>query len=404
MYGLLFHIYADKEDWKAALKVLDEAIQDMPRTKHKLLIFKHRIMVHVRLGHSIRMDLQKLKDESEQYLSSMWRRVVVFSNKRTGKISCFQKSIEALEKPESNWQKVDHLIEFAEWLYSNDFPENDVLCLLDWAVDLLLSMKLCVKPRVEEDFKVKKKKLKSKHSQEKQKLEEQKPEKNPEPEDTGASEKEIIPLENQAQIGVQNIDPNLSLADLQDVRQLQTLIEIHTLMAIISSRASSQHKKYCLMAYAYVMCIWQATLATAGSIIKELAKTAPPSPDLLPSSKSTKKSKKKDPKETYSLFYIDLLVKELQALSYNHLTLPVLQLGEIIACDVLNNMSLSDLYHFRIAQVCIELNLISAAEYHERVPGTQFIYDKERAKVRQEIAKLQDEKSEIPEQNIQDSH
>lgn len=36
LYGLLFHIYADKADWETALKLLDEAIQVLPQARHKL--------------------------------------------------------------------------------------------------------------------------------------------------------------------------------------------------------------------------------------------------------------------------------------------------------------------------------------------------------------------------------
>lgn len=36
LYVLLFQVYADKNDWEAGLKVLDEAVQLLPRTKHRL--------------------------------------------------------------------------------------------------------------------------------------------------------------------------------------------------------------------------------------------------------------------------------------------------------------------------------------------------------------------------------
>lgn len=36
LYGLLFHIYADKSDWEKALEVLNEAIQALPQTRHRL--------------------------------------------------------------------------------------------------------------------------------------------------------------------------------------------------------------------------------------------------------------------------------------------------------------------------------------------------------------------------------
>lgn len=36
LYGLLFHSYADQNDWESGLKVLDEAVQVLPRTAHRL--------------------------------------------------------------------------------------------------------------------------------------------------------------------------------------------------------------------------------------------------------------------------------------------------------------------------------------------------------------------------------
>lgn len=36
LYGLLFHVYADNEDWEGGLKVLGEAAQVLPRTPHRL--------------------------------------------------------------------------------------------------------------------------------------------------------------------------------------------------------------------------------------------------------------------------------------------------------------------------------------------------------------------------------
>lgn len=49
-----------------------------------------------------------------------------------------------LQKQENEWQKVDYLMEFAEWLYCNQFPLPDVIKPLDWVVDLLLHMEFSV--------------------------------------------------------------------------------------------------------------------------------------------------------------------------------------------------------------------------------------------------------------------
>ncbi|XP_067858761.1 cilia- and flagella-associated protein 46 [Heptranchias perlo] len=454
IYGLLFHIHVNKGDWKAGLKVLDDAIIDMPRTKQRLLLFKHRIMVNTCLGRSIKMDMQKLKDESEDYVSYMWHRVANVSKEIADQLTYYQNGIDALKKPESNWQKIDQLIEFGEWLYCNGFPINDALCQLDWAADILLSMKLCVKVKEEEVADPKDLAMtKTKQSAEKLlTLEHQTPElvdqKDHLQKEHHSEKEHLIPIKHQLLIGVQSIDTNLCLADLQDVRQLETLVIVETVMATTAGHVSCQ--QHCLMAYAYVMCIWQVSLASAGILIRELAVPSPSRavrPDTgIKSNKSNKSKGKKEtpsdarekakskvppetmpanpeewaiyvcPKEvrevfkqgssccfinrknilkpTYSLFYMDLLIKELEALSYTHLTLPVLQLAELIASEVLDNKSLSDFYHLRIAQMCLELNLRQAAVYHERIPGTVFIYDEERANCRQEIARLKDQRSQ----------
>lgn len=36
LYGVLFHCHADLEDWEGGLRVLDEAVQVLPRTAHRL--------------------------------------------------------------------------------------------------------------------------------------------------------------------------------------------------------------------------------------------------------------------------------------------------------------------------------------------------------------------------------
>lgn len=36
LYGLLFHCHADLGDWEGGLRVLDEAVQLLPRTAHRL--------------------------------------------------------------------------------------------------------------------------------------------------------------------------------------------------------------------------------------------------------------------------------------------------------------------------------------------------------------------------------
>ncbi len=44
------------------------------------------------------------------------------------------------QSDETKWQKVEYLLEFAQWMYCAEYPIRDVLDQTQWAVDVLLSM------------------------------------------------------------------------------------------------------------------------------------------------------------------------------------------------------------------------------------------------------------------------
>ncbi|XP_010226733.1 PREDICTED: tetratricopeptide repeat protein 40-like, partial [Tinamus guttatus] len=428
LYGLLFHIHADKADWETALKVLDEAVQVLPRTRHRLLIFKHVVIVKARLGYNFMMDIQKFKDESEDYLSLMWHHLVTVSKSIAGQLSCFQNAIDALQKEESEWQKVDYLLEFAEWLYCNQFPLDEVIKTLHWAVDILRRMKSSMPPS---------------QGEEKNTL------------------MKLLPIENlKMDIGGSGMMPTIALEDLSNIRQLEAFFRAHTLMAIIFGHSSPFHQQHCLMAYACIIRIWQVSLSASTPILKVISKTSQLTTlqsvqSIIASrkekdkkeekqnpqskrqkrdktSKDTKqvkasavkeKPKRKEsilpanveewasydcpseireafkqktnsygineenfPKPTCTLYFIDLLAEELQKFFCPHLTLPIFQLAEVIASEVVECKSLSDLYHLRIALICSDLKLNEASSYHERTVGETFISVLEQAMCRQEIA------------------
>ncbi|XP_075034359.1 cilia- and flagella-associated protein 46 [Mixophyes fleayi] len=424
LYELLFNMYADKNDWESGLKVLDEAISILPRTRHRLVIFKHRVLVKARLGHNFFLDIQKFKDESEDYVSYIWHHVALTCTNTREQLACYMNAIDALKKPENEWQKVEYLLELAEWLYCKQFPLSDAMNQLDWAVDILLNMK--VTNGTEEGKSQKAKPKASKKSNH-----------NKEP----ACDEAL----NKTGIGEHLASAGGSYGDLRNVRQLETLARAHTLMAKITGYGSPHHEHHSLMAYAYIMRIWQVSLTAAGSFIKSLQKN--PVPVQNPQSASSQKEKRKkeanEPvavkekpkrkgpidtvplnteewaafdcpdevrdafkldkscqvinritivKPTYSLYYLDLLVKELRSISSTHMTLPVLHLAEVIAHDVVESKSLSDLYHLKISQICTDLKLFQAAGYHQRAAGNVFISEYEQISCRQEILLLKDEK------------
>ena len=50
---------------------MEEAVHSMPRTKHRLHIFKHRIMIKAKLGMDVTMDIQRFKEEPEEVRTEM---------------------------------------------------------------------------------------------------------------------------------------------------------------------------------------------------------------------------------------------------------------------------------------------------------------------------------------------
>ncbi|XP_010138787.1 PREDICTED: tetratricopeptide repeat protein 40, partial [Buceros rhinoceros silvestris] len=448
LYGLLFHIYADKADWETALKILDEAIQVLPQTRHRLLIFKHMATVKAGLGSNFMMDIQKFRDEGEDYLSRMWRHLATVSKSIVGQLSCFQNAIVALQKEENEWQKIDYLMEFAQWLYCKQFPLNDAIKPLDWVVDLLLQKKFSVQPSQEEASSVTVIEyvigvvtalcfmLKNKFDVERELCLYKK-----------STIPEFSPTENlKIDIGTNDTMPKINLEDFSNIKQLEALFRAQTLMALISGHSSPFHQQHCLMACACIVRIWQVSLSASGPVTTLLSKSSQLTAPQKVQSRNTKKEKGKRkqvevsvvkekpkvkgsvdslpasveewahydcpnevrdafkqktnsyginwdnfPKPTRTLYFMDILSKELQKIFCPHLILPILQLAEVIAKEVVECRSLSDLYHLRIALICSELKLSQASLYHEKAAGEGHISELEQAMCRQEIA-LQMEK------------
>nr|XP_058154071.1 cilia- and flagella-associated protein 46 isoform X2 [Dasypus novemcinctus] len=425
LYGLLFHSHADQDDWEGGLKVLDEAVQVLPRTAHRLLIFKHMVIVRAKLGQSFAMEMQKFRDESEAYLAQMWHRLAQNSKDVHGELTCYHRAIQALQKPESTWHKVDYIVELSEWLYDKQFPLEDVVFHLRWAIDLLLATSG--------------------------------PGSATEPAEGHAPGQ--APVDNPA---CQETAPR-SLASLRNVRQLDALARTYIQLALMASPSAPSYQDCCLVAVTLLQRIWQVTFLTAGKLLSENKDLAVTSSYLLLLKKEKEKGKEKEkPKEkekskekdrekgkdtkqpqipvgsklpedspasteewasypcpeeivsvckqdrgdftvnpasiqkpTYTLYFMDHLVKALRGLSLCELAVPVLQLGVLIAEAVVESRSLADLYHLRLALVSWDLKLRDAAAYHEEVVGQKYISEVEQASCRKEIA-LKKERNKEP--------
>ncbi|KAF7668645.1 hypothetical protein LDENG_00299490 [Lucifuga dentata] len=403
IYNLLLYIHGDTADWKSALQLLDKAIRDMPPTRHRLPLFKHRILVKARLGENVLMDMQRFQEEGELCCSRMWHQVALCAGNLNQQLTCYQNAITTLLSAESQWQKVDFLLEFGEWLYSHNFPRADAQHQIEWAVDILLQV---------------------------------------DTEQTGAEsqceKKSMSSVKCKSLVGVQGSPFKQSLSDLREVRRLNGLVRAHTLLAVMADRTSPQHQLNLLRAYSFVLQIWKVSMLAAHEISEEITRkllSQPPSSAASRKGKDKGKSKKADPAEenpkrqlvdqalpttleewacyscpdqarqifrsnssphcintasitnqALSLFYLNLLVKEFHSLSLDHLTLPIMHLAETIAHDLMGRRSISDLYQLRILRTCGQLGMETHSPYLKKLQILSRIQEQEQIGCRKAIA------------------
>ncbi|OWF46298.1 Tetratricopeptide repeat protein 40 [Mizuhopecten yessoensis] len=478
LYGVLFQSYADKKQWEEGLAAMDQAITDMPRTKHRLLIFKHRVMTKAKLGRSVNMDIQKFKDESEDYVAHMWRRVALSSKETLEQLISYQAAIEALNSASNEWQKVDLLLEFGQWLYYNEFPLQDAVDQIEWAVDIILNMRTDTEIQKERAASVAKKadkKGKGKGSAKgkatpgpppKTAPPADTPRKSPEPRkmaksmdsrsDTSSVSDDInpdgyIPIAKQAIIGVLPNNPGMKFQDLEDVKQIDGLLRAYILLAEIAGRSSMEYHDFLLMCHSFVMRLWQVSVPVTGPIIKEMAKAAAAGGSDSKSDAASVKNKKKEkdapaapvkekpkrkgpidalpgnteewavydaPDEVVEAFsseqmkvnginsstivkpmltyhYLNTLIRMLREVGYNHLTLPVFALEDILSRNLLKSTPLNVLIHTRAAEVCLELNLKNGIFFHEKLAGPLTIDEEDQSLSRDEIGQWKERQIQV---------
>lgn len=87
----------DRHSWHSALDVIDNALQVLPRTQHRLLLYKYRVLIKSKLGLSISTDMIKFREQGELALAKMWRQVAIMARKRDHVINAYQQAISTLQ-------------------------------------------------------------------------------------------------------------------------------------------------------------------------------------------------------------------------------------------------------------------------------------------------------------------
>ena len=60
MFACLFQILIDRQEFEEALEQMEAALNELPRTKHRLLIYRVKVITKSKLGLDVQMDLQKV--------------------------------------------------------------------------------------------------------------------------------------------------------------------------------------------------------------------------------------------------------------------------------------------------------------------------------------------------------
>ncbi|CAF1356153.1 unnamed protein product [Adineta steineri] len=412
LYGVVVQIYMDRHAWHSALDVIDSALQVLPRTQHRLLLYKYRVLIKSKLGLSISTDMLKFRELGELGLAKMWRQVAIMARKRDHVINAYQHAIATLQSMDNYWAKIDYILELATWLYSNEYFMDNVVDLINWIIDLLLTS-----PEVyqqQELNSVDGQDTDIQNSQEQNEYDSDQPQ--------IGSVKPKAP--NRAQ-------PDLSIDDVVQVRRLEYLCRCHILLAYMTRRNQPEYPELLQQTYWLLIRLWQCGLSDSNEITKDVEieaaaaaaaaalaggtdtgkkqqKGAPDSeskkkPQPVTAGKSVDKPATTNIKpntsdtsatkslsewavfiptdevlQTYTLpqsnqrgfnkstiskpllsfYYLDMFVRLLREYGYNHMSLPVLSFMRLIGQTLVQSSSIRTYVLLSIQQVCQELNLL----------------------------------------------
>ncbi|CAL8368626.1 unnamed protein product [Gadus morhua 'NCC'] len=401
MYQMLFRIHGDQGDWERALQVLDKGVRELPRTQQRLLLLQQRTLVRARLGQSVGTDMLRLKEEGEHVCSSVWHQVALCSPDTQQQLASFQSSVASLSEQgaEGRWQKADLLMQFAEWLYGQNQPLQTTQHHLHWAVDLLVQLDPELAQETDD------------------------PSKDSGPADTLGPDPPLQAVVRGASIltALQDVrcldglirahtllgfmEPRTSPGHQENLLRayvfvlhtwnvsMATVREVLTEMAKAlpvepPSSAASRKEKSVVRDKGKGKKTKEAqqtprppTEEKPQQLFQEEELTLPSTPTewaryvcphvvretFRTSGAHHCISKPSFPKQAQSLFYLDLLVRELTSLSLPHLSLPVLHLAETIAHDLVGRKGLSDLYRLRIVRTCCQLGMEAHSPYQDEL-------------------------------------
>ncbi|GBG31291.1 Cilia- and flagella-associated protein 46 [Hondaea fermentalgiana] len=145
MYAALFECFKDTKDWKGGLKAVDEAFRIVPQSLQKRL-WAARVIFNSKLNKDVAAGLHKMKEGNKSLQAKAWMTLATSSANQEDQL---QAHVQALSLLEGSYERVEYLIEFAEWLHANHFSRDDVTQCLVSAADQILDVEVAAQKRAQ---------------------------------------------------------------------------------------------------------------------------------------------------------------------------------------------------------------------------------------------------------------
>ncbi|CAI2730634.1 unnamed protein product [Schistosoma spindalis] len=137
MYKALYNVYSEQGNFTEALTVLAKATSSLPRTKHRMSLFRQLVVTKAKLGQSIELDMQKFTSEPEYLQAQIWIEIAYASSDINVQLMAFKQSVNAIKSPDYWVLKSDLLLQFAQWLFAHGYDMPTCISLAEEAMDIL---------------------------------------------------------------------------------------------------------------------------------------------------------------------------------------------------------------------------------------------------------------------------
>ncbi|XP_018652200.1 putative heterogeneous nuclear ribonucleoprotein k [Schistosoma mansoni] len=137
MYKALYNVHSEQGNFTEALTVLAKATSSLPRTKHRMSLFRQLVVTKAKLGQSIELDMQKFTSEPEYLQAQIWIEIAYASSDINVQLMAFKQSVNAIKSPDYWVLKSDLLLQFAQWLFAHGYDMPTCISLAEEAVDIL---------------------------------------------------------------------------------------------------------------------------------------------------------------------------------------------------------------------------------------------------------------------------